>query len=90
MGYQMKKCPFCVHHLKELSEKELYCAILKKGTKALKETNHSIVTCPFCQSANCKKISSASKVTKVALFGLFAAGSVSKTWHCNSCGSNIG
>lgn len=48
------------------------------------------VTCPFCQSTNCKKISGASKIGKVALFGLFAAGSVSKTWHCNNCGSNFG
>lgn len=49
-----------------------------------------IVTCPFCQSTNCKKISGASKIGKVALFGVFAAGSVSKTWHCNNCGSNFG
>ena len=48
------------------------------------------VTCPYCNSTNCKKISAASKVGKVALFGVFAAGSVSKTWHCNSCGSNFG
>lgn len=50
----------------------------------------STVTCPFCQSTNCKKISGASKIGKVALFGVFAAGSVSKTWHCNNCGSNFG
>ena len=49
-----------------------------------------VVTCPFCQSRDCKKISGASKVGKVALFGVFAAGSVSKTWHCNNCGSNFG
>lgn len=50
----------------------------------------SPVHCPFCQSTNCKKISGASKIGKVALFGVFAAGSVSKTWHCNNCGSNFG
>ena len=50
----------------------------------------TLVRCPFCQSADCKKISGASKVGKVALFGVFAAGSVSKTWHCNNCGSNFG
>jgi uncharacterized Zn finger protein len=48
------------------------------------------VKCPFCQSTDCKKISGASKFGKVALFGVFAAGSVSKTWHCNNCGSNFG
>lgn len=52
--------------------------------------NKPKVTCPFCQSTNCKKISGASKIGKVALFGVFAAGSVSKTWHCNNCGSNFG
>ena len=50
----------------------------------------AVVKCPFCNSTDCKKISTASKVGKVALFGVFAAGSVSKTWHCNSCGSNFG
>ncbi len=48
------------------------------------------VKCPYCGSNNCKKISSASKIGKVALFGIFAAGTVSKTWHCNTCGSNFG
>lgn len=50
----------------------------------------NLVRCPYCNSSNTKKISTASKVGKVALFGVFAAGSVSKTWHCNSCGSNFG
>lgn len=50
----------------------------------------TVITCPFCQSTNCEKISTASKIGKVALFGIFAAGSVSKTWHCNDCGSNFG
>lgn len=49
-----------------------------------------IVTCPFCQSTNCKKISTASKIGKVTMFGILAAGAVSKTWHCNNCGSNFG
>ena len=90
MGYQIEKCPFCGHNLKELSEEELYYANFIKETKALKETRHPIVNCPFCRSTDCKKISGASKVGKVALFGVFAAGSVSKTWHCNNCGSNFG
>ena len=48
------------------------------------------VTCPFCNSTDCKKISGASKVGKVLMWGVLAAGSVGKTWHCNSCGSNFG
>lgn len=56
----------------------------------IEPSNFYGVKCPFCQSTNCKKISGASKVGKVALFGVFSAGSVSKTWHCNNCGSNFG
>lgn len=48
------------------------------------------VTCPFCNSTNCKKISGASKVVSAAAFGVFSLGKVTKTWHCNSCGSNFG
>ena len=44
-------------------------------------------TCPTCQSTNLKKISGLSKVGSIALWGVFAAGRTSKTWHCNNCGS---
>ena len=49
-----------------------------------------IVTCPYCSSTNCKKISGASKVGKVLMWGVLAAGTVGHTWHCYSCGSNFG
>ena len=62
----------------------------KTSTGEIKYNPQNYVTCPFCQSTNCKKISGASKIGKAALFGVFAAGSVSKTWHCNNCGSNFG
>jgi DNA-directed RNA polymerase subunit RPC12/RpoP len=52
--------------------------------------NQQGVTCPFCNSTDCKKISGSSKVGKVLMWGVLAAGSVGKTWHCNSCGSNFG
>lgn len=92
VGYQMKKCPFCGYNLSEIIyniENEASFSDLMKEVKSV-NNKKSIVTCPFCQSTNCKKISGASKVGKVALFGVFAAGSVSKTWHCNNCGSNFG
>lgn len=43
--------------------------------------------CPTCNSTDLKKISGLSKVGSVALWGVFAAGRTSKTWHCNKCGS---
>lgn len=45
--------------------------------------------CPICGSTNLKKISAANKVGSVALFGLLAAGHVSKTWKCENCGSKF-
>lgn len=43
--------------------------------------------CPTCQSADIKKISDFSKAGSVAVWGVLAAGKVSKQWHCNNCGS---
>ena len=43
--------------------------------------------CPTCSSTNLKKISMVSKAGSIALWGVFAAGRTSKTWHCNNCGS---
>lgn len=66
------------------------------GKKLIDEYNddpafsYDTVTCPFCHSADCKKISTASKVGKTLMWGVLAAGAVSKTWHCNNCGSNFG
>ena len=47
------------------------------------------VECPYCHSTNTRKISGASKAGNVALFGVFAAGKVSKQWHCNQCNSDF-
>lgn len=48
-----------------------------------------VITCPYCKSTNTKKISGISKAGSVALWGIFAAGKVSKQWHCNNCGSDF-
>ncbi len=47
----------------------------------------NVPTCPICRSTNLKKISGLSKVGSIAVWGVFAAGRTSKTWHCNHCGS---
>lgn len=41
--------------------------------------------CPTCNSINIKKISTTSKVTNTALFGLFGT-KRHKTFHCDNCG----
>lgn len=45
--------------------------------------------CPYCKSANVKKISSMSKVGSVVIWGIFSAGKVSKNYHCNQCNSDF-
>lgn len=47
-----------------------------------------LVKCPYCQSSNTKKISSAAKAVNVAMFGLL--GNKRKyQWHCNNCNSDF-
>ena len=72
-----------------------YCQNCKKTVKNELEENETYkllhpVVCPYCNSRNCTKISGASKVASAAMFGVFSLGKVTKTWHCNSCGSNFG
>lgn len=45
--------------------------------------------CPICQSTNLSKITTTSKAGKIALFGIFGAGDLGKTWKCNNCGSKF-
>lgn len=47
------------------------------------------LSCPYCHSTNVKKISGLSNAGSVAMWGVLAAGKVSKQWHCNSCGSDF-
>lgn len=50
-----------------------------------KKDQEFIPKCPTCGSPDIEKISGASKAAKVFLFGIFAAGAVSKTFKCNNC-----
>ena len=52
-----------------------------------KETH--IPKCPICQSTDLSKITTAHKVGKIALFGVFGMGDNGKTWKCNNCGSRF-
>lgn len=49
-------------------------------------TSSYTAKCPTCGSPNVTKISTASKVGKVVLFGIFAIGNSEKTFKCNNCG----
>lgn len=49
----------------------------------------NIPKCPTCGSTDLSKITTTQKAGKAVLFGLFAAGDMSKTWKCNKCGSKF-
>lgn len=59
----------------------------KANTDEQRESN--IPKCPICQSTNLSKITNARKAGKIALFGIFGAGDLGKTWKCNNCGSKF-
>lgn len=46
------------------------------------------VICPYCKSADTKKISVASRAVSVSLVGA-ASGKIGKQWHCNHCNSDF-
>lgn len=56
--------------------------------RAEKQKSSNGVKCHYCGSTNTKKISSISKASSVAMFGIFSK-KVHKEWHCNSCGSDF-
>lgn len=48
----------------------------------------TVVECPYCHSANTKKISTANRMVSTGMFGL-ASKKIGKQWHCNKCGSDF-
>lgn len=47
-----------------------------------------IITCPYCKSSSCKRITTTAKVVNVLLFGLFG-NKRRYQWHCNNCKSDF-
>ena len=67
----------------ELSKREY------KIIGTIQDPTKPIVTCPYCYSANTKKITVTSKAMHTALFGIFSMGRNSKQWHCDHCNSDF-
>lgn len=66
--------------------------VLASGLSSQQHTQdkqQNIPKCPICQSTNLSKITNARKAGKIALFGIFGAGDLGKTWKCNNCGSKF-
>lgn len=95
------KCPKCGCEISLLSKSSYFdlgeCALCGSKTYINKENkkvmpnikSQPIVECPYCHSTNTKKISGASKAGKIAAFGIFSIGKVTKQWHCNNCKSDF-
>lgn len=45
--------------------------------------------CPICGSKNLSKLSTADKIVKIGLFGIFGMGDNGKTYKCNDCGAKF-
>lgn len=63
----------------------------EKTSKQFKQqTNQptSQIKCPYCNSTNTKKITTANRIGSTMLFGVFSK-KLTKEWHCNNCGSDF-
>lgn len=52
-------------------------------------TNQYIPKCPICHSPKIHKITTAKKVSRVAMFGIFSLPKIGKEWKCDNCGSEF-
>lgn len=86
-------CCFCVFgylcYIKLHPERKMKVIQMNNNSTNSYSYDKPVVECPYCHSTNTKKISGISKAGSVALFGVFAAGKVSKQWHCNNCNSDF-
>ena len=90
-------CPYCGHNKSNVKISTEFknefgeCQNCGRMTYSIhgSKSNKQIVRCPYCNSGNTIKISTASKIRKTALFGLFAIGKTTKEWHCNDCKSDF-
>lgn len=72
---------------KEAMEKRLY----KERSEDFRRTSvpsTNRVKCPYCQSEDVKKITTAGRAVSVGFFGL-ASQKIGKQWHCNKCKSDF-
>ena len=53
------------------------------------QSSNTIVICPYCHSTSTKKITMSKKLFKGWLWGIAAASTLTKEWHCNNCGSDF-
>lgn len=76
-----------IEYESRMSQFRVQAAQIEQIERQQEESNQ--IRCPYCKSTNIKKITGLSKAGSVALWGIFAAGKVSKNYHCNNCHSDF-
>ena len=76
-----------IEYESRMSQFRVQAAQMEQIERQQEERNQ--IRCPYCQSTNIKKITGLSKASSVVLWGIFAAGKVSKNYHCNNCKSDF-
>jgi len=89
----MKTCPSCGRKI----DGEKYCPACNYYMGNIPDTprpsyfavdNKPRVTCPYCHSTNCTKISGLNRAVSIGFWGLMSK-KIGKQWHCNGCGSDF-
>lgn len=68
-------CPDCHHQISDSAESCPHCG----------KPMQTAIKCPNCKSSNVQKIAAASKVGSALMWGVFAAGKLTKTYQCKDC-----
>jgi len=84
------KCSNCKKELKNhiLSKRPADWVDPRKRDMWVKDYNN-IPKCPICSSTKIRKISMTNKAASAVAFGVLAAGHVSKTYRCDTCGAKF-
>lgn len=84
-------CPICNVEMRDMGSEFVDSEIEKLKTEKFQRALQNpvpLVNCPYCNSANVTKISTASKVVDTAVWGILGTKRF-KQWHCNSCSSDF-
>ena len=94
-------CPTCYNKMEYICSEDINeetRLVTKKWRDEKRQKSHPenksfnssapTITCPYCQSTDCNKISSTSKAINIALFGIFG-NKRRYQWHCNKCKSDF-
>ncbi len=60
----------------------------RRAQEVVQRNTTPTITCPYCKSTDCKKITATAKAVNIALFGIFG-NKRRYQWHCEKCGSDF-